>query len=200
MEATVDSKIIKFDTKAEIYFNRTFVPLRFVSEALGASVGWNGENRTVTVDTKKEEVVTKEGLKSIDEMVKELEDEELKEIVRTVPNIQLERNNRELTYDTTKQFRWDTAEIRISYSDYHKNTLITVYPEIYEKDYSVLKHMFKIYYPTEFEKTYIYVSKVIKQSGLTEGQAEEFTYDGRSFACAKGEIGVSIYIGGKGDE
>lgn len=39
------------DTKAVITSNRTFVPVRFVSEMLGASVGWIKETRTVEIST-----------------------------------------------------------------------------------------------------------------------------------------------------
>jgi hypothetical protein len=199
MEATVDSEIIKFDTKAEIYFNRTFVPLRFVSEALGASVGWNGDSRTVTVDTKsKEQEEQAEVPKNVEEMIAELDDEELKEVVKSSPNNFVD--SKSVVYSIDGERDLDSIGIIISHSDYRNSNLITVYPEIYNKDYSILKNILKIYYPTEFEKAYAHVSKTIEQTELTEGQAEKFTYDGRSFACAKGESAVSVYIGGKANE
>lgn len=48
---TVDSVIKKLDVPARLQQNRTYVPLRFVSEALGAEVGWNQEKRLVTITT-----------------------------------------------------------------------------------------------------------------------------------------------------
>lgn len=48
-KATVNGKEVTFDTKAEIIESRTFVPLRFVSETLGAKVAWVGEKRTVYI-------------------------------------------------------------------------------------------------------------------------------------------------------
>ena len=39
------------DVPPRIFDNRTFVPLRLVSNALGVSVSWNGANRTVYVDS-----------------------------------------------------------------------------------------------------------------------------------------------------
>lgn len=48
---TVDSVIKKLDVPARLQQNRTYVPLRFVSEALGAGVGWNQEKRLVTITT-----------------------------------------------------------------------------------------------------------------------------------------------------
>lgn len=41
--------------------NRTLVPIRFVSEALGADVGWNGETSTVTITQKEKTIVLKIG-------------------------------------------------------------------------------------------------------------------------------------------
>ncbi|MEK3759630.1 copper amine oxidase N-terminal domain-containing protein [Paenibacillus sp. FSL P4-0338] len=48
---TVNSVIQKLDVPARLQQNRTYVPLRFVSEALGAGVGWNQEKRLVTITT-----------------------------------------------------------------------------------------------------------------------------------------------------
>ena len=53
LEAIVGWKVISLDAKAVIKENRTFVPLRFVSEALGAFVEWNGDTRTVYITTSK---------------------------------------------------------------------------------------------------------------------------------------------------
>ncbi|SKC70497.1 copper amine oxidase N-terminal domain-containing protein [Maledivibacter halophilus] len=197
MEAIVNSETVKFDTKAQIYFDRTFVPLRFVSEALGATVGWNGETRTVTIDTKsKEEQV--EVPKNVEEMIAELDDEELKEIVKTSSNNYVE--NKVVFYGIDGEEDLDSIGAIVSHSNYHKNSLITVFPRFYDKDYSVLKDMLKVYYPTKFETVYAYVSNVIDNEKPTGEKAEEFIYDGRSFACAKGESAVSIYIGGKANE
>ncbi|GGG06111.1 hypothetical protein GCM10010912_58440 [Paenibacillus albidus] len=48
---TVDSVIKKLDVPARLQQNRTYVPLRFVSEALGAGVGWNQQKHLVTITT-----------------------------------------------------------------------------------------------------------------------------------------------------
>ncbi len=42
----------EMDTAPFIKDNRTFVPIRFVSENLGANVFWDGEKREVTIETK----------------------------------------------------------------------------------------------------------------------------------------------------
>ncbi|MGD8190402.1 copper amine oxidase N-terminal domain-containing protein [Brevibacillus ginsengisoli] len=51
-KATVDGKTISFDTAATIKEGRTFVPLRFVSEAYGAQVIWDKLHKDVYIVTK----------------------------------------------------------------------------------------------------------------------------------------------------
>ncbi len=50
----VDGKAVTLDTKAILSSGRTFVPLRFVSEILGAKVEWDNATSTVFIFTKKE--------------------------------------------------------------------------------------------------------------------------------------------------
>jgi alpha-tubulin suppressor-like RCC1 family protein len=47
--ATVNGEEFKMDTKAIIKDSRTLIPLRFVSESLGAYVDWDNESRTVII-------------------------------------------------------------------------------------------------------------------------------------------------------
>jgi N-acetylmuramoyl-L-alanine amidase len=47
--AIVNGKNITLDVPAEINNGRTFVPLRFVGEAMGAEVQWDGNSRTASV-------------------------------------------------------------------------------------------------------------------------------------------------------
>ncbi len=46
---TVNGKKIEMDTEALIVNNRTYLPLKFVSEALGYEVKWDGTTRTATI-------------------------------------------------------------------------------------------------------------------------------------------------------
>lgn len=50
----VGDKIVTLDAPARMQDGRVFVPLRFVSEALGAMVGWNQSKRLVSITTGKE--------------------------------------------------------------------------------------------------------------------------------------------------
>jgi hypothetical protein len=47
--AAVDGASVALEAPATSVSGRTYVPLRFVSEALGAEVDWDAESRTVSV-------------------------------------------------------------------------------------------------------------------------------------------------------
>ncbi len=49
-KADINGKTIVFDTSALIQNGRTMVPVRFISEALGAKVGWNQATKTVEIE------------------------------------------------------------------------------------------------------------------------------------------------------
>jgi len=51
-EALVDGGPVALDTKAVLTNGRTMVPLRFISECLGAAVQWDGDKREVHVHSK----------------------------------------------------------------------------------------------------------------------------------------------------
>jgi len=48
-KAQVNGKTVSFDTAAVLQNDRTMVPVRFISEALGASVYWNQEKKAVEI-------------------------------------------------------------------------------------------------------------------------------------------------------
>lgn len=51
-QAKVGETIITLDTNADIVNSRTMVPLRFISECMGAEVQWNGEKKEIYISTK----------------------------------------------------------------------------------------------------------------------------------------------------
>ncbi len=55
-KALVNGEEVTFDTKAIMQKERTFVPLRFVSEVLGADVKWDASISTVFITTKEDAV------------------------------------------------------------------------------------------------------------------------------------------------
>lgn len=52
-EVLINGNKVALDVPAEIKNERTMVPLRFISEAFGANVDWNGKEKVVTIETKK---------------------------------------------------------------------------------------------------------------------------------------------------
>ena len=74
----VDKELI---VAPEIKNDRTMVPLRFVSESLGAKVDWNGETRTITIT--QEESAKEEAKEETKEEVKEEVKEEAADISGT---------------------------------------------------------------------------------------------------------------------
>jgi hypothetical protein len=63
VKATVNGKEFLLDVPATVINGRTLVPARFVAEATGATVGWNGATRTISIDQK----LTNNGLAIHDE-------------------------------------------------------------------------------------------------------------------------------------
>lgn len=49
-KATVDGKTVYFDSAPFIYQDRTYIPIRFLAENLGAVVGWDSQKRQVNID------------------------------------------------------------------------------------------------------------------------------------------------------
>ena len=47
--AILNGEEVKLDSPATIIEGRTYTPVRFIAEALGASVSWNAETREVTI-------------------------------------------------------------------------------------------------------------------------------------------------------
>lgn len=60
-EAKVNDKVMMLDVPATIIDGRTVVLVRFVAEATGADVEWDGSTRTLVIDTKIENINTFSG-------------------------------------------------------------------------------------------------------------------------------------------
>ena len=58
---TINGKKSSMDTEALLKGDRTFVPVRFVSEGLGAKVDWDPDVRTVYIDTRKKDDTPTDG-------------------------------------------------------------------------------------------------------------------------------------------
>ncbi|QKS72347.1 copper amine oxidase N-terminal domain-containing protein [Paenalkalicoccus suaedae] len=58
---TVNGEHVVIDVPAQVSDGRTLVPLRFVSEALGADVQWNGQSATATITSAEKVIHVKVG-------------------------------------------------------------------------------------------------------------------------------------------
>ncbi|WP_432663229.1 copper amine oxidase N-terminal domain-containing protein [Wukongibacter baidiensis] len=103
-KALVGGKKIEFDTKSIIKDDRTFVPLRFVSEALGAKVEWNGESRSIKISTNE---IKGEELERPDRV-------EVRNIFKELRETTIDENNKKEFVEPV--FAIDTKE---SYIDYY---------------------------------------------------------------------------------
>lgn len=63
-QATINGKAVTLDVPPRIVNQQTFVPTRFVSEALGTQVTWNGSTRTVTLTSPAKPEPPKEPVKT----------------------------------------------------------------------------------------------------------------------------------------
>jgi len=50
--AQVDDKLVKMDVPARIIGNRTMIPVRFFAENLGMRVAWDGQTRTIHIESR----------------------------------------------------------------------------------------------------------------------------------------------------
>lgn len=67
--ATVNGKSVKLAARAQLLNERTMVPLRFVSEAMGAQVVWDGTTKSITITNQEIEKIL-----SIEEIVNQNDD------------------------------------------------------------------------------------------------------------------------------
>ena len=58
--AMINDTIIPLAVAARIYRGRTMVPLRFIAEALGATVNWNPSTQTITIYTRERAILQPE--------------------------------------------------------------------------------------------------------------------------------------------
>lgn len=69
--AEVNSQSVELDTPPIIVNKRTLLPLRFVSENLGAEVVWNAENRQITITGQNDAPVDETEIQQTDELTTE---------------------------------------------------------------------------------------------------------------------------------
>jgi hypothetical protein len=170
-KATVNGKTIKLDTKAIAKNGRTFVPLRFVSEALGASVSWDGRYRIVYINTK-ERLEAKN---------------DLERMIRSLDSFTGTTHYDELFGYISISL--DGIEYTINVSENEEKTHLNLtFWNFEEGERKLLKEVLARYYPTSHERAF---------EGVLSGKRVETNYDGRYFETylARGNYVVIIGLG-----
>lgn len=158
------------DAPARVETNRTYVPLRFISEAFGATVEWSQSTKIVYITTK--------------EAVDTATNPEFSAIMAKYPGkavIGGRRNS--LLFANNGNPSIYASDIRIGSDDgvisVDTQTSIT---------FDNLKTMLSVYYPTGYPKAYDAI--VALPVGIATA---EMTLDGRYFAAKRFEDGYSIF-------
>lgn len=115
------------DTCPEIINNRTMVPLRFISEALGATVDWNGENQSISLKKSNKEI----GMQIGNNLMKVNTNGDVKESFLDSPPI-VNKDNRTLVpvraiaeaFGIEVQWDGKTNSVFIGYTEAEKNSLL----------------------------------------------------------------------------
>jgi len=121
-EADVSGRKISLDTAARMIGDRTFVPLRFVSEALGAEVSWNEAAKTALI-------------KFLDK-----EDMEVNQLQNDFVTIR-----QRLIDNYIKIGRWSTAQKYLNAQDFEGKWTDVSYDDISRTNWLPLKHLNKVF-------------------------------------------------------
>lgn len=182
--ATKNGKTLYFDTISFIKQDRTFVPLRFISETLGVKVNWLELSKTVEIVTKTE----------YDSTIPE----EFKTILKTVPGSVMEGSI--LLYSNGNNASMSDCDFYMGTDEKYEISLgINSYDE---KTLSSIKQVFKIYFPTEFEEAYLKLLEVVKMpvkmnpsTLVYESGVSNLYFDNRYFKATKYDDGIGAFIG-----
>ena len=121
--ALVNGEENKLLVPAEIKNSRTMVPLRFVSEALGAKVDWDGETKTITItDETKVQSDAQENIAGVYE--KTFKEEIGGEVVENTYFVQLNDDNTGvISFQDVAKITWGNGEIKTDYDTVYKYTV-----------------------------------------------------------------------------
>lgn len=173
--AFVDGQQKTFDTKAELKQERTFVPLRYVSETLGVTVDWDAATFTVIISTT--------GSRN----------QSLNQVIEVVSGSAL-TNSGLLEYGNKFYITTGSSGEKYNYyiviNSYDSDTL------------NAVKKALQVFYPTDYEKAYQNLIKTIngsiKKDGLRYLGIKDLYFDGRYYGSTKFDDGTSIYVGYEG--
>ena len=173
-KAAVNGQDKTFDTVSFLQGGRTFVPLRFVSEALGAEVNWYDKASTVSI-------YTVSPLLQVTQKVNN---------ATMFPGLVLCNSEKKIT-SLDNLGSTDNPDFFIDGKDTCYDLSIDNYKDT---TLQAVKEVLKIYYPISYEKVYSEVLNVIN-TGI---KVTDQYYDGIYFASAKFDDGTTVLMGFEG--
>jgi hypothetical protein len=170
-KATMNGKGITLDTKAVVKKGRTFVPLRFVSEALGATVKWDGKYKVVYITTKGE----MESASSLEQMIRSFESfNGTTRYNEATGNLLVN-----LGTDQKREFTMKVSEGKTTNDLY-----ITVY-FLSESEKNLIIDFLKKFYPNSYSKAY---------NNVLSKKRVDTVYDGRNFETYVAGNNNDVYV------
>lgn len=150
-KATVNDKEVILDVKTFGRNGRSFVPLRFVSETLGATVDWFGDSKTVVINSTDKGVVSLyDRLLQSGEYVL-LDPDNKKDLTIKPKDNKYKIQVSKLEPDEIDGVKIVYGDISIRIFDYGKYTR------------SKLKGLLSVCYPTQYNEAYLYFKQTLRE-------------------------------------
>ncbi|MCX7745558.1 MAG: copper amine oxidase N-terminal domain-containing protein [Clostridia bacterium] len=156
-----------FDTKAVLSGGRTFVPLRFVSETLGAEVKWIGILKTV--------------------VIKSVKINEIEKVIKNIPNTVLKDGM--VLFSTKGNINTQNAEITLKdWGKYYDMRILNTS----ENTMDVTKKILALLYPNDYEDVYVGIKNIVEDGNIV---IKELYFDYRAFSANKDGESITVKIG-----
>jgi len=160
----VNGRTKAMDTKAIIKEDRTYVPIRYVAEELGATVGWDASTRTVIITTDKD--------------------------VEPTPT-PVKKPSATPTKDPVTG--WITVEENLTWVEYSMSIRWNSDNELLNKRYDVAEKMFAERYGEDIAKE-IFAYVRLKQTREYVLEYREFKMNNQVITVAGKGVGLDIYV------
>lgn len=193
---------IESDVPAQIINGRTMVPLRVLSEGIGAEVKWDGETKTVTVDMPEIKEEVGESPESVEyEMTSEEfnSDDADVSVSCTYPVVTTDYTYKDKINKSIKEnVAKDIETFLESYNKEEKNIAITC--EVAENKAGLFSLSFKLGDDEVFSKTYGILNGAVVASGLVdidlpkEDEEENSTYSIKTYSVDDKASDTTTYI------
>jgi hypothetical protein len=152
----IGKKMIELDSHAVIKEKRTFVPLRFITEGLGANIEWDGKEKLVSITTEQ----------MIENIVM------IRETIHTFEGFSGETVYTPQENALFIKLRDNEVTVTIYHHSMDKSVFNVDFYEFEDAEKEFLYELLKVYYPTSYEQAY---------QDVLGGERVDTTYDGRMF-------------------